>query len=158
MLLRGKHGKIMLRSASVARAMLHLEPPHNLLQALIEVFQICPLCPGSCTFLTRPLIRAYCITGQAEHAAKSLVDAHTVPEQQPEGPLGIENAKLGAKEGFEKHGGHGRLYRPQATLARPPASGEDLVLLASVPMIATHMAIALNINILKAPLCRSAML
>lgn len=46
------------------------------------------------------------------------------PEQQPEAPLGIENAVAGAKGSFGgEHSGHGRLYRPQATLARPPASG-----------------------------------
>ena len=55
---------------------------------------------------------------------------YTVPEQQPEGPLGIENATSGSKEGFEKHSGHGCLYRPQATLARPPAPGEDFSLSA----------------------------
>ena len=49
------------------------------------------------------------------------------PEQQPEGPLGIENAVSGVKEGFSKeHSGQGRLYRPQAILARPPVTGQLL--------------------------------
>ena len=47
------------------------------------------------------------------------------PEQQPEAPLGIENAVSGAKGSFgDEHSGHGRLYKPQATIARPPASGQ----------------------------------
>ena len=47
------------------------------------------------------------------------------PEQQLEAPLGIENAVSGARGSFGNcHSGHGRLYRPQATLARPPRSGE----------------------------------
>ena len=83
---------------------------------------------------------------------------YTVPEQQPEGPLGIENAKSGAKEGFELFTGHGRLYRPQATLARPPASGEHLSLSASAPMIAAHKAIMLPVSVLQAPLSDTAVL
>ncbi len=55
------------------------------------------------------------------------------PEQQPEAPLGIENAVSGAKESFRsEHSGHGRLYRPQATLARPPASGNPYYSLSSL--------------------------
>ena len=71
---------------------------------------------------------------------------YTVPEQQPEGPLGIDNAKSGSKEGFEKHSGQGRLYRPQATLARPPASGEQQGPSASALVIAGHAAITLLLS------------
>ena len=83
---------------------------------------------------------------------------YAAPEQQPEGPLGIENAKSGRKEGFEKHSGHGRLYRPQATLARPPPSGEHLSLSASVPVVAGHAAAMLPVSSPEAPLCCAAML
>ena len=83
---------------------------------------------------------------------------YAVPEQQPEGPLGIENAKSGSKEGSEKHSGHGRLYRPQATLARQPASGEHLSLSASAPVIAGHAALMLPVSSPQAPLCCAATL
>lgn len=51
------------------------------------------------------------------------------PEQQPEAPLGIQNAVPFAKGTHGNcHSGHGRLYRPQATLARPPRSGVSLTI------------------------------
>ena len=123
-----------------------------------KVLSICLLCLVMCTLVARPLISAICTAGEVKPAAKSSMDAYCVPEQQPEGPLGIENAKSGSKEGFEKHSGHGRLYRPQATLARPPASGERLSLSASAPETACHAAIMLPVSSPQAPLCCAATL
>ncbi len=69
-------------------------------------------------------------TAGCEKPTAKLYTAFFTPEQQPEGPLGIENAVSGAKEGFSKEqSGQGRLYRPQATLARPPVTGQLLGLL-----------------------------
>lgn len=67
-----------------------------------------------------------CTTG-GEKITPRLNTMFFTPEQQPEGPLGIENAVSGVKEGFSKeHSGQGRLYRPQATSARPPVTGQLL--------------------------------
>ena len=114
---------------------------HRLLRPCCELSKALSmflLCLNLCISVARPLIRACRATGQAEPAAKGFTGTYTVPEQQPEGPLGIENAKSGGKESPDKHSGHGRLYRPQATLARPPASGEPSSLSAFAPKSAGH--------------------